>query len=47
MIEGGARRVHSFDLSADAISRARTEHQLAGLSFEVGDVTSLPVPDHS
>lgn len=47
MIEGGARRVDSFDLSAEAISRARTEHPLAGLSFEVGDVTALPVPDHS
>jgi SAM-dependent methyltransferase len=47
MIEGGARRVDSFDLSPETISKARKEHPLEGLNFEVGDVTNLPVPDHS
>lgn len=47
MIEGGARRVDSFDLSAETISRASQEHKLAGLTFAVGDATNLPVPDRS
>lgn len=47
MIEGGARRVDSFDLSPETISKARKEHPLEGLNFEVGDATNLPVSDHS
>jgi 2-polyprenyl-3-methyl-5-hydroxy-6-metoxy-1,4-benzoquinol methylase len=47
MIEGGALRVDSFDLSAEAISQARRENELPGLNFEIGDVTKLPVADRS
>lgn len=47
MIEGGARRVDSFDLSPETISKARKDHDIEGLNFEVGDATNLPVPDRS
>jgi ubiquinone/menaquinone biosynthesis C-methylase UbiE len=47
MIEGGARRVDSFDLSPETISQARKEHNIPGLNFEVGDATRLPVTDRS
>ena len=43
----GAKQVTGFDLSAEAIEEANRCARMDRVSFEVADVTKLPVADHS
>ena len=45
MLDNGAERVHGFDISEEAVREARESHPGERLSFEVADVTRLPLPD--
>lgn len=42
-----AAEVIGVDISEDAIRHARQTYQRAGLSFQVGSVTAIPLPDQS
>lgn len=47
LLESGAVSVDGFDLSAEAVAEARKLYGRSGATFEVGDVTTLPVADAS
>lgn len=45
--EGGAKIVRGIDASPEAIAYARSEHEVDGITFEVGDATLIPLADGS